>query len=707
MHRWQQTGQHCAQRRDRHFLAHALSTWRATPAVALMAILVLAPASAESAPDTLDLWRGRVATIRRLAENDAPAAFRQAQALQEALPPGAGATDKALALNVLARSELYLSRADDAASHAEQALEIARASADRIGQAEAYLTLSATAVNQARIPALVEVTTRILPVLEGVARPDLMGEAMLRTALMYQRLGRIDEAITMCMQSLEIARRTNDPLARAYAHQGLALSFGQTDHKTEALHHYAQMRLEARAAQSKLLEGYALAGLGSTVAEFGDAAAGEALTGEAIANFRMVGSPTGISMGLFALAEQMRERGRLAEALQLLDEVAAIYQRHPNRIGFWYALNARSDNHLAAGDAGRALAEAEHARALAGVIGFPLYLSESARRVAALSASAGDYHRAYDLAAEGAEMAVKAAREKTSARAMALARQYESDSRRRQIDELTTRNLQQKAELSANMLRQQWLWTVLGGSLLMLCGTAFFLLRLRRSHHQLEAVHAQLRQFSTHLESVREEERKRIAMEIHDELGQLLTALKMDVSLLGMKLADPERAKRKLGEMRELVEQTLGKVRHVASHLRPAALNFGIVPALEWLTEDFARRSRSACRLHVHGGGTELNDQQATAVFRIAQESLTNVARHADASVVTVTLDCAIEGITLSVADNGRGFSPDLARHGYSYGLLGMSERARVLRADLLVQSEPGAGTTITVSIPTRTKPQL
>lgn len=672
----------------------------------LMALAMLAPADAWSATDAMDQWRAHGVATRRLAENDAPAAFRQAQLLQETLPSRATFADQAFALNLLARTELYLSRADDAASHAERALAIASEHADRIGQAEAYLTLSATAVNQARIPELVDVTNRMLPVMEGLPRPDLLGEALLRTAMAYLRFGRLDEAITMCMQALEIARHTNEPLVLAYAHQGLALAFGQTDHKVEALRHYAQMRAEARAAQSKLLTAYAEAGLGASLSDFGDAGGAETLTREAIAAFREVGTPAGISMGLYGLAEQMRKRGRFAEALQLLDEVKAIYYRHPNRIGLWYALNARSDNYRALGENGKALAEAERARGLAKEIGFPLYLSESARRVAALSAAEGNFQRAYELAAEGAEMAAKSTREKTSARVMALAQQYESESRRRQIDELTTRNRQQTAELKANTLHQQWLWTVLCGSLLMLCGTAYFLLRLRRSHHQLAAVHGQLRQFSTHLESAREEERKKIAMEIHDELGQLLTALKMDVSLVGMKLADPPKARQKLGEMRDLVEQMLGKVRHVASHLRPAALNFGIVAALEWLTDDFARRNGSTCRLHVHGGEPDLDDQQATAVFRIAQESLTNVARHAGASAVTVTLDCAAEGVTLSVADNGRGFRPEIARQGYSYGLLGMSERARFLGAGLLVQSAPGAGATITVSIPRLGEPQ-
>lgn len=201
---------------------------------------------------------------------------------------------------------------------------------------------------------------------------------------------------------------------------------------------------------------------------------------------------------------------------------------------------------------------------------------------------------------------------------------------------------------------------------------------------------------------MREEERKRIAMEIHDELGQLLMALKMDISLLEMRLGLAEylQAEQKLSEMRNLVERTIGTVRHVANHLRPVALNYGIVAALEWLTDDFSLRNDAACRLHVRGQEPTLTDEEATAVLRIAQESLTNVARHAGASDVNVALTTTADGITLAISDNGRGFNLGVSRRGYSYGLVGMSERARLLGATFGIRSAPGAGTTISISIP-------
>lgn len=217
----------------------------------------------------------------------------------------------------------------------------------------------------------------------------------------------------------------------------------------------------------------------------------------------------------------------------------------------------------------------------------------------------------------------------------------------------------------------------------------------KRTELELLASREQLRQLSAHLEAVREEERKRIAMEIHDELGQLLTALKMDVSLLKMHLSGNSVAIRKADEMRELVEKTIQIVRHVASHLRPAALNFGLASALEWLAEDFSRHTQIPCHFHMKGAEPSFRDPRATAIFRIVQESLTNVARHAGASRVDVMLVSTEAGFELSICDDGRGFDIVAARAGYSYGLQGMAERARLIDARLHIQSERGAGSVV------------
>jgi PAS domain S-box-containing protein len=217
----------------------------------------------------------------------------------------------------------------------------------------------------------------------------------------------------------------------------------------------------------------------------------------------------------------------------------------------------------------------------------------------------------------------------------------------------------------------------------------------KRTEAELLASRERLRQLSAHLEAIREEERKHIAMEIHDDLGQLLTALKMDVALLRMHLADDSAALHKADGMRELVEKTIGIVRNVASHLRPAALNFGLASALEWLAHDFKRYAQIPCHFHLDGPEPNLPDASATAIFRIVQESLTNVARHAQASRVDVTLCHTEQGIELTIRDDGRGFDVAAARDAYSYGLMGMIERARLIDADLHFESTAEAGCVI------------
>jgi PAS domain S-box-containing protein len=222
----------------------------------------------------------------------------------------------------------------------------------------------------------------------------------------------------------------------------------------------------------------------------------------------------------------------------------------------------------------------------------------------------------------------------------------------------------------------------------------------KQMEQELVESREQQRELSAYMEAIREEERKRIAMEIHDELGQLLTALKMDVSLLKMRLAHDAEATKKADDMRELVEGTIWMVRNVASHLRPAALNFGIVSALEWLVDEFNRRNAIPCELRIEGGEPVLSDAHATAVFRIVQASLTNVARHANAKRVDVSLVSTADRLELRVRDDGRGFDREAARREYSYGLLGMYERARLIGATLSIDSAPGAGTTVSIHIP-------
>jgi PAS domain S-box-containing protein len=210
----------------------------------------------------------------------------------------------------------------------------------------------------------------------------------------------------------------------------------------------------------------------------------------------------------------------------------------------------------------------------------------------------------------------------------------------------------------------------------------------------------QMRELSAHKEKLLEDERKHIAREVHDELGQLLTALKMDISLLRMNRgADPELLA-KTDQMRTLVDQTIDVVRHVASNLRPAALDMGLVPAIEWLAEDFSLRWEIPCRVRLQTTDVELTGSRATAVFRLVQESMTNIARHARASEVSISAVQEDAVLQVLVEDNGVGFDPKVVRERRGFGLYGMRERALALGGSVRFESAPGAGTKVRIEIP-------
>jgi tetratricopeptide (TPR) repeat protein len=424
------------------------------------------------AGSVIGTWRGEAATARILAENDAPAAYIEAEHLQSTLPADATHADRARLLNLLSRIEIYLALTDRAATHAQQAFDLSKQYADRVGQAEADLNIALNAVNQGRLDAMSAAVTDSMVILDGVDRPDLLSEAMLRTAMMYRRQGQLDDSITMTMQTMEIARRSNDPVALAYAHQGMAISFEQSGHLKEAHEHYTQMREQAHAAHMQRLEAESIIGLGRLASRLGDVPAGERLTREAIDIHRKIGNPFSVAFGLFALAENLHGQGHTDASLSVFDEVVAIYEKYPNKIGLWWTLNMRSKYYQSLGRADAARVDAEHAYALAKNIGVPLYLSESAKRLAAIAAGRGDHRRAYELFTEADAMSAQAAQENASTRMLALTKRYESESKQRQIDALKLRNERQTVELQKWVLQQRWLWTMLGGSIIILAGTA-------------------------------------------------------------------------------------------------------------------------------------------------------------------------------------------------------------------------------------------
>lgn len=211
------------------------------------------------------------------------------------------------------------------------------------------------------------------------------------------------------------------------------------------------------------------------------------------------------------------------------------------------------------------------------------------------------------------------------------------------------------------------------------------------------------RAFAVAANSIREEEKARLARELHDELAQSLTALKMDtIWVRDNAEAGAVKLSARLTEMLEMLDRTVAATRRMASELRPLMLDdLGLVPAIEWLLENFTHRCGVPCRLSVDKEQElEFQEPHATAIFRIVQESLNNVAKHADASHVLVSLEKTLDRVHLVVQDNGCGFLTKSPRKPQSLGLVGLRERAHLLGGHVRIQSAPGQGTCVEVSIP-------
>jgi PAS domain S-box-containing protein len=248
-----------------------------------------------------------------------------------------------------------------------------------------------------------------------------------------------------------------------------------------------------------------------------------------------------------------------------------------------------------------------------------------------------------------------------------------------------------------------------------------WLVPFQKQNHQIQSVlgisrdlterrqmEEKLRALSTRLQSVREEERASIAREIHDDFGQRLTGLKMDLSWL-LKHLDPgqEEMRKKAQAMSRLIDATVKSVRRLSTELRPRILDdFGLIPALEWQAQEFQNKTSIPCRFKSAIAELNLPQDQSVAVFRIFQEALTNVARHAEATRVEALLKKNPRGFTLTIKDNGRGISRDEATRSKSLGLLGMRERALLFGWNLTLQGKPGQGSTVSLNIPVPLPPK-
>lgn len=235
-----------------------------------------------------------------------------------------------------------------------------------------------------------------------------------------------------------------------------------------------------------------------------------------------------------------------------------------------------------------------------------------------------------------------------------------------------------------------------------LCGIVRDVSEQRRAERELEESHREVRKLAAESRRAREDESRRISREIHDELGQALTGLKMDISWL-MNHEDGLSAgsRNRLIGMDGLIDTTVDAVRRICTELRPGALDdLGLVPAIESLAKAFSQRTGITCHLRLDENLCPLSDDAVTALFRIAQETLTNAARHAAASTVDIELVSKAQEVCLSVQDNGRGMDPELASHSGTLGLRVMRERVLDVAGRMELVSSVDQGTTVKVHVP-------
>lgn len=212
-----------------------------------------------------------------------------------------------------------------------------------------------------------------------------------------------------------------------------------------------------------------------------------------------------------------------------------------------------------------------------------------------------------------------------------------------------------------------------------------------------------LRQLALHQERIKEDERKRIAREIHDEMGQNLLALRIDVSMLHARTAALHpRLHRKVDTVMQNIDNTIKSVRAIINNLRPAVLDLGLHAAIQWQVAEFQRRSMLRCTLHadIDDLGQALDEEQTTTLFRVLQESLTNVARHANACSVDIRLYREAGQLCMRIADDGVGIYLNERRKPHSFGLVGIRERISAIGGDLEIDSIPGRGTVLLLTIP-------
>lgn len=248
-----------------------------------------------------------------------------------------------------------------------------------------------------------------------------------------------------------------------------------------------------------------------------------------------------------------------------------------------------------------------------------------------------------------------------------------------------------------------------GGAPVRLAGTVQDITDRKLSEAHLNSLHEKMSDLSAHLETVREQERLAISREIHDEIGQTLTALKLDLAWVNNRVL-PKNAElaERLAEMRSGLDYLIAKAQQITAELRPPLLdNLGLAAAIDWQVRQFRRRSGIDCRFVPREIVEPLGLDVSTAVLRILQEALTNILRHAQATRVHVTLCCGAGLLELEISDNGSGIAPEQVGSDSAYGVMGMQERARLCHGELEILGRPGKGTTVCLTLPLSPEPSL
>jgi PAS domain S-box-containing protein len=223
----------------------------------------------------------------------------------------------------------------------------------------------------------------------------------------------------------------------------------------------------------------------------------------------------------------------------------------------------------------------------------------------------------------------------------------------------------------------------------------------KKREKEMEIINEDLRRLSTHLQQIREEERKMIARDLHDDLGQQLTGLQMDIHWMQKKLqeADPLLLN-KINEMNEMVDHTIRSIRRILSDLRPAILDdLGMLAAMEWLNQETIKRYPIEIHFQVNTQEIPLSPDAASGLFRIYQEAINNAIKHANAKNITTMIEVTDNQLIMSITDNGKGIA-NVQKQEKGYGLLGIKERTYILGGTFSIQSEEGKGTSLIIHIP-------